>query len=518
MGRKRRENTDASIDGDAEPPIPNLTFPAQVFDLAFHPTKDILAVGLLTGHLACYRYSDGATSELYNVKQHKKSCRSIGFSHDGTGLYSASKDKSLLLTDVETGKVLGRKKDAHESPVNILLTLSETMIATGDDDGTVKLWDTRTFRSSTSSSANPATPSSDALTVYKDNDDFISSMHYVEHKKHLIVTGGDGFLSVFDIRKPTILARSDNQEDELLCVTVVKGFRKAVVGTQSGVLDLFTYGRWGDVSDRFPGHPGSIDCITSLSDDCIVTGCSDGIIRILSILPNKLLGVVGAHDDGFGVERLRVDHSGRLMATTSVDEEVRFWDVGWIVDGEGDEDGDDDEDEDSDEGKEGVEGEDTAGVKADYGDDAREGAGSDSDDESDLASEGFEDIEDESSEPSDGEPEGGSGLAMAERSDSSYSDSEEDDAGAPSSATKDGTPAQPPPSGNTKPKPIPKPSPLVNRPPPSDGSDSDSDNGPAGKKKRKRKRAKNVGVDRMVGGKRVKKGGGKGGGFYDGLL
>jgi hypothetical protein len=52
-----------------------------------------------------------------------------------------------------------------------------------------------------------------------------------------------------------------------------------VVGSQDGVLSLWTYGDWGDYTDRYLGHPSSIDTICKLDEDTICTGSSDGIIR-----------------------------------------------------------------------------------------------------------------------------------------------------------------------------------------------------------------------------------------------
>ena len=40
-------------------------------------------------------------------------------------------------------------------------------------------------------------------------------------------------------------------------------------------------------SDRFPGHPNSIDTIVALTDDLILTGSSDGLIRLVNIQPHK---------------------------------------------------------------------------------------------------------------------------------------------------------------------------------------------------------------------------------------
>jgi WD repeat-containing protein 55 len=45
----------------------------------------------------------------------------------------------------------------------------------------------------------------------------------------------------------------------------MKRGRKIAVGTQSGVINLFTWGAWNDCSDRFVGHPASVDSLVKVS-------------------------------------------------------------------------------------------------------------------------------------------------------------------------------------------------------------------------------------------------------------
>ena len=52
-----------------------------------------------------------------------------------------------------------------------------------------------------------------------------------------------------------------------------------VCGTDEGVINIFNWSEWGNISDRFPGHPMSIDTIVPVNDDIICTGASDGRIR-----------------------------------------------------------------------------------------------------------------------------------------------------------------------------------------------------------------------------------------------
>ena len=55
--------------------------------------------------------------------------------------------------------------------------------------------------------------------------------------------------------------------------------KKIVCGSQDGVLVIFSWGTWGDMSDRFPGHPESVEAILKVDEDTVLTGSSDGIVR-----------------------------------------------------------------------------------------------------------------------------------------------------------------------------------------------------------------------------------------------
>lgn len=76
------------------------------------------------------------------------------------------------------------------------------------------------------------------------------------------------------------------------------------------MLDIITWGELGTVSDRFPGHPDSVDTILKVDESTVITGSSDGLIRIVQIQPNKLLGIIGQHE--FPVERMALDYQHQV--------------------------------------------------------------------------------------------------------------------------------------------------------------------------------------------------------------
>jgi len=137
---------------------------------------------------------------------------------------------------------------------------------------------------------------------------------------------GDGTLAVFDLKAGKFVAASNALDNELLSVAVIKNGNKVICGTQTGSIKIFSRNAWGWPSDSFPGHPESIDAIIVLNDDMICTGSCDGLIRVVNIHPNKLLGVIGEHET-FPIERLALSANKELLASCSHDNSIKFWNM-----------------------------------------------------------------------------------------------------------------------------------------------------------------------------------------------
>lgn len=344
-----------------------------VFGLAFH--QSVMAVGLITGHVVCHKVlidhadvdADHANDDadlvdgagggghckadiVFNKKYHKGSCRAIDWSIDGNVLFTGGRDRSLHVLNPETGRLILRKLDAHSEAINALKGIDSHVVATGDDAGVVKLWDIRQRK---------------VVMIYKENDDFISDFAVFPNNNNMIIAASaDERISVFDIRKKKPIKVSDRQEDELLCVATVKNGKKAVVGTQDGVLSIFSYNNWGDCTDRLPGHPDGINTIAKLDEDRILTGSSDGLVRCIHILPNRLEKVLEGHEDlTESIEGLKIvpptssDEAAKWVAGFAHDGLVRFWsleegrergDGTGLLAGDDDEENDSGDDSDSD--------------------------------------------------------------------------------------------------------------------------------------------------------------------------
>lgn len=155
-------------------------------------------------------------------------------------------------------------------------------------------------------------------------------MEFLPGSNQLLAASGDGTLSICNLRRNRIDSKTEFAEDELLSVVVCKNGQKVICGSQDGILLLYTWGAMADCSDRFVGHPNSVDALLKVDEDTLLTGSSDGIIRIVSILPNKMIGVIGEHAD-FPVERLAFSHDRHTLGSASHDNTVKLWDVKYLL-------------------------------------------------------------------------------------------------------------------------------------------------------------------------------------------
>eukprot|EP00116_Pleurobrachia_bachei_P006081 sb/3466343/ len=285
------------------------------FSVDSHQTSDLVALSNIDGNILLLS-TDPKPKKLKTLNTHTESCRVVLFV--GDQLVSISSDKSIALTDVEKRKVVRRFEDAHDHALYSLCDVRENVLATGDDGGVIKLWDLRKGDGEA------------AVMTEPEHDNFISALAVDSSGSTLLATSGDGRLSAWNSRQRKLIARSDECDSELLTCDVVRGGSKVVCGDGEGVVNVFSWGDWGDITDRIPVQSEvSVDVILPFSDDVILMGCMDGIIRATTLFPHRPLPPVGDHKRS-PVEGLCL-HQDSLLSIGH-DQCLRVWDMGVFED------------------------------------------------------------------------------------------------------------------------------------------------------------------------------------------
>ena len=141
-------------------------------------------------------------------------------------------------------------------------------------------------------------------------------------------------LGVFDLRKSKLYAMSDSMEVDLNAVCLMKSSKKVVTAQADGVMSIFSWDWFGDCNDQIIGHPSSIDCMTKYDESTVITGGEDGYLRAVSILPNKIVAILGdpleVEDDIFTGE-VSVSHCRNFLASCAHDDMVKIYDVSHLA-------------------------------------------------------------------------------------------------------------------------------------------------------------------------------------------
>ena len=256
----------------------------------------------------------------------------------------------------------------------------DNLFVSGDEEGIIQLWDARINTREA------------AVSASKVHEDLITGFLWLPNKQQnlLLATSADGSMSALDFRfckrttatskastsavkkrRKTDIAeessstlmlhthsKSEAEESEFLCLRSLKDGKEIIVGAEDGSLliynsDLFLSEASSATSittfehnDKFGGHPHSVDHMVKIDEDTILTASSDGILRFVSIQPNKLVGAldVSKEHDNMPIEGLELSSAKSFIATTSHDKLIRLFDLRSFLGGDGHEDEEVDED------------------------------------------------------------------------------------------------------------------------------------------------------------------------------
>jgi WD repeat-containing protein 55 len=166
---------------------------------------------------------------------------------------------------------------------------------------------------------------------FSEHEGTVSNMIFNKDAYQLVSASCDGMLGVFDLRKQELYAMSDNFEEDLTDVLLCKENKKVLVSSAEGIINIFSWDYFGDCNDRIVGHPGAIDTMVQYDEDTIITGCEDGLIRAVSVLPNKIIAILGdpldSGDEVFHIQKVILSHDRSLLASVTLDNMVKIIDV-----------------------------------------------------------------------------------------------------------------------------------------------------------------------------------------------
>lgn len=277
--------------------------------LAFNPEGTLLASGGWEGKVHLWGLPDGARRTSWQA--HDGTVNGLAFLGAGEVLISAGYDRRLVLWDRD-GKIL--KVVVTDSPITSLAVAAErNLIATGHDDGQVKVWRLQDNR----------VP--ERIAHKRLHKDRVRGLAWHPVRTELASSGKDGRVmqwmiheGVVELPRPSSYARS----------LVYTHDGRVLVG--SGWFRLF---RWEldqrKLRELSTAHRGIINSIALEGGGRYVASISrqtDSAVHLLNPDTGELIQRMQRHELCGGFVALSPD--GHFLATTGDDASVRIWNLG----------------------------------------------------------------------------------------------------------------------------------------------------------------------------------------------
>jgi len=288
-------------------------------DISTHPkNSEILSVATLNGlhssMLNLYKVTPGKDAEkLVKLKLCKDETRSISFSSTGKDVFCITTKKTLKSVDSNLGVINRTIHQIHDSIPYSLEVVDENILATGDENGTVKLWDLR------------HNDDKAVLSKTLSPDQTINNLKVDDNHRLLFALCSDGKVATFNARQRKFLIETEHSEFEPTAACTMKNNSKLAVSTDSGIIHLFNWNEFAAPSDSFQTGGGSLNDITRLNDNLLLAACDDGFIRAINILPNRVVSKM--KHSGISPHKVVTTYDEQFAVSCSFDGRIRFFDL-----------------------------------------------------------------------------------------------------------------------------------------------------------------------------------------------
>jgi len=289
-------------------------------DISCHPSEEYLMAaatfqGIKSSYVEVYKCTPGANADqLLKIKASRDCPRGVTFSQDGSSIYYLGKDKTMKIIDTNTGEITRTFHQVHKNPPNCFSMVDENLIATGDEDGTLKVWDLRRSES-------------DAVFSDRKFEDMEINSIVVDNDGRMIHALSQGSIATYNARQRKFVVQSaeDDEQFDNICGATMKNNKKLVVGTDEGIIHIYNRGEFAAPSDSFVASSGaSIDSIAKVNDDILFAACDDGYVRAMSILPNRMMSKVGRHRN-LAPAKVVSTYDEKFVASAANDGLIKFW-------------------------------------------------------------------------------------------------------------------------------------------------------------------------------------------------
>jgi len=242
----------------------------------FASSKSI-AIDSIPHALPIQSYSDGHTHPISSIDI-----------DDTSNTLISSSNKTLVVTDVITQKLKRRFQD-HTGIINSVTTSSDgSVFASGSYDGTVRLWDGRSFNSA-------------PIQILSDASDSVSCVKFLQSDNgmnEIVSVSIDGCVRSYDIRKGCMNVDDFGKDASLTSISYTSDLLCNTISSLNGAIYVTERSTGEILNSCFGGHRAgrySLECSITADDQNIISGSENGDAVIYNFTDGQVVQVLQGH-------------------------------------------------------------------------------------------------------------------------------------------------------------------------------------------------------------------------------
>jgi WD40 domain-containing protein/NACHT domain-containing protein/heterokaryon incompatibility protein (HET) len=247
---------------------------------------------------------------LQTLEGHTSSVSAVAFSPDGSIVASGSNDETIKLWDTRTGTEQATLKGHSGSVRAVAFSPDGSIVASGSNDKTIKLWDTRT--------------GTEQATL-KGHSDWVSAVAFSPDGSIVASGSNDKTIKLWDTRTGTEQATLKGHSDSVSAVAFSPDGSIVASGSNDETIKLWDT-RTGTEQATLKGHSDWVSTVAFSPDGSIVaSGSNDETIKLWDTRTGTKQATLKGHSDS--VSAVAFSPDGSIVASGSDDETIKLWDT-----------------------------------------------------------------------------------------------------------------------------------------------------------------------------------------------
>lgn len=278
---------------------------------AFHAASNLLVVGFSTGVFGLWEMPEFANIHTLSISQEKISSVEINLSGEWLA-FGASKLGQLLVWEWQSESYV-LKQQGHYFDMNTLSYSSDGQyIATGGDDGKIKIWNT---------------VSGFCFVTFSEHSSAISAVEFAKQGQVLFSASLDGTVRAFDLVRYRNFRTFTSPSPVQFSSLAVDDSGEVVAAGSTDSFQIFMWSvQTGKLLDVLSGHEGPISSLAfSPTGNILASGSWDKSVRLWNVFDRS--HAVEPFSMSADVLALAFRPDGKELAASSLDGQIIFLDV-----------------------------------------------------------------------------------------------------------------------------------------------------------------------------------------------